>query len=72
MKSKQQQIQIIRYLLLPNTEYKADEIDLKAEVDSTCSLEENWDAIKRNYAITTLEEFKSEMERYKDDSKIKV
>jgi len=72
MKSKQQQIQIMRNLLIPNTAYKADEIDFQPEVDSTLSLNENWKAIMRKYGINTLEELKSEMERYEDDSRIGV
>lgn len=72
MKSKQQQIQIMRNLLIPNTAYKADEIDFQAEVDSTLYLNENWKAIKRKYGINTLEELKAEIERYQDDSRVSV
>jgi len=72
MKSKQQQIQIMRNLLIPNTAYKADEIDFQAEVDSSLSLNENWKAIMRKYGINTLEELRAEIERYEDDSRIGV
>ena len=49
--SKEQQIQFFRYCLLPVYEADTSQIDLRAEIDSTLTTEENWALLNERYSI---------------------
>ncbi len=49
--TKKQQIQFFRCCLLPVYEADTSQIDLRAEIDSTLSTEENWSLLNERYSI---------------------
>lgn len=70
--SKKRQKQVIRDLLMPQVGINADKVDLEAQIDSTCTLQENWNSLKRKLGVTTIKSVKADIERYKNHSEVNV